>query len=116
MAQKEIAHIAEALQTVRDAGYEVFYNPDEGEFSEHILSQEEIAEETKKVTEELKKETYIPSREALSRSGYTDMFEYLQEILEGATSIACCKFLCAVEADGHCSHGNQSVELSLGMI
>jgi hypothetical protein len=109
--------IAEALEIVRAAGFEILYSPDDGEFAEQSLTIDQIKEEVKKVQMKMHSHTALSVAETLKRSGYLDISDYLAATMMGeALSIACCRFVCDVEPDGHCKHGNPSIELQFGML
>lgn len=49
-------------------------------------------------------------------NGFSDTYEFLDEMCSDSVIPACCKEGCQVEPDGHCEHNCPSPLLALGII
>lgn len=48
---------------------------------------------------------------------YDDLIDYIGRVVcDDEEAIAMCEYLCTVEPDGCCEHGNPSVLLTLGIV
>ena len=98
--------ITKAKDTLEGFGFVVFPPPEDMGFEEA---------KPKNDSEEINtSRTAIRTVQAL---GFDDVEGYLLETFsDRQMPVACCVYLCEVEQDGHCSHGNPSVEMGLQII